>query len=58
MAMKNATKATCPECDRNDVLVCKSCGLCAKCSENKHADCDKKEEPIVKIHAEGIISSS
>ncbi len=54
MAMRNAKKATCPECDKKDVLVCETCGLCAKCSDNKHADCDKKEEPIVKFHISGV----
>lgn len=29
-------KATCPNCEKQDVLVCQSCGYCAKCHDHRN----------------------
>lgn len=43
--LKDPIKATCPECSKSDLLICQSCGFCAKCADHSHCtDLTEKEK--------------
>jgi len=47
-ALKEPIKATCPQCGKHDVLVCKNCGFCAKCNNHQHCtDQDEEGEAFI-----------
>jgi hypothetical protein len=41
MGMKNAQVATCPQCDKINVLCCSKCGYCADC--DNHSFCENED---------------
>lgn len=56
MPLKDPVVATCPECDRSNLLICKACGYCAKCADHTHCNTVSIHEEI--DHNEFILVES